>query len=1025
MVHLGVMGEAVIQAPQGRVTPSATRVFSLALLLLLDREHPWERDELVSLIWPDASISNGRHNLRQALYRLRSVGVPVWASGERIVLDPAVTVRNDEPTLHESTEELSDAIVAGTRRIGHFLGGYDPTYSPALREWIEDRRSQSHARVRVVLARCLEHVRRSARWSEVERLATLLLQFDPLNEAGTLARAEVALLTGDKVGAVSMLERYADEVGRSRSELTLPARLLKKRVSESLLPIAKPQSARIPLIGRQDVIAPLMQAFTEITSEQEPYRAFSFLVHGLPGVGKTRILEEAQSIATLLGARVIDVSGPSTRDVLPLASALLLTRALLELPGALGCDPETLALLRSVSSSPGDETLAIPAAPHSRSALAPALTELLLSVSAEVPVAVFLDDVNTVSAQCSGLLSRALKECASARVCLIVAARELPTNESHWAEHSWSGIIRLDELSESDSRAFTRLVLSPRATSEQEDWVVSTGSGNPLYLRLLSDSVAMTGRMEVPQSLSAVIHSRLLLCSPITLRLLQTIALAEPYSDLETISIASGLAIQDLRMSIVEAEQLGLLRWQEGTLRLRHQMIVDVISEHFGDAAMALTHRGIALALEAKLRQSTTITLAWHCAHHWLKSGDSDMAVNATRKCTHVLTYAGFPDEAVDFACTVLESASSESARRQIVEYLLRTLNEAGRWKEIVRIGRRLQGNSSEVIGDQCALATVNAEFRLTGKVDDALARLRALAADVTRSVDTRIHAAEFGLIVADLNGAAEDGRILYSSIKPLLRHHSDQYASLACSVIYNTAYGELESALVDANSLVALGDDSGGIAKTSRSLRFRATVHERLGMPEAAREDLLHCLRLNESVRSRFIDTVTFLRLLQMSLDSGNERESKKYYDQLCLASSILDDSVTEAGCTVLRARYVLASGDASAALTILTGESQNDLRLQPLRHVAEYYAVFGLASLALSDRNGASTAADRLTACWKSLAPAGGFDFCAAALSVLRTSLDGRSRGSDTWTNYLRLRRERGNPGLGNSGLAERASR
>ena len=98
MVLLGVMGEAVLQAPQGRLTPSATRVFSLALLLLLDQEHPWERDELVGFVWPDASLSNGRHNLRQALYRLRTLGIPVRATGERVSLEVGVVVRSDEPT---------------------------------------------------------------------------------------------------------------------------------------------------------------------------------------------------------------------------------------------------------------------------------------------------------------------------------------------------------------------------------------------------------------------------------------------------------------------------------------------------------------------------------------------------------------------------------------------------------------------------------------------------------------------------------------------------------------------------------------------------------------------------------------------------------------------------------------------------------------------------------------------------------------------------------------------------------------
>src|SRR5690606_20612870 len=177
MVLLRVMGAAVLEAPNGRLTASSSRVFSVGVVLILDQDHEWERDELVSLIWPDAPLTNGRHNLRQALYRLRSLGVPVRIEAERVSLSTEASARTDEPLATESTDVLSDAIVSGSRKIGQFLGGFDPTFSPALREWVETQRTLAHARLRILLARCLARVRLMARYSAMEQIATLLLRF--------------------------------------------------------------------------------------------------------------------------------------------------------------------------------------------------------------------------------------------------------------------------------------------------------------------------------------------------------------------------------------------------------------------------------------------------------------------------------------------------------------------------------------------------------------------------------------------------------------------------------------------------------------------------------------------------------------------------------------------------------------------------------------------------------------------------------------------------------------------------------
>src|SRR5690606_19259405 len=322
---------------------------------------------------------------------------------------------------------------------------------------------------------------------------------------------------------------------------------------------------------------------------------------------------------------------------------------------------------------------------------------------------------------------------------------------------------------------------------------------------------------------------------------------------------------------------------------------------------------------------------------------------------------------------------------------------------------------SSQSVADKCALAAIHASFRLSGDAENALAQLRRFSADQRRSLDTRIEAAELGLGVAGLNGAADDSHALFTTVAPLLRLNGDQGASLACSVVYNTSYGDLDVALADAIAFVKTTENIADQAMICRSLRFRATVLERLGMHDAAQDDLLRCLQLNESIRSRFVNTVTLVRLLQLALDAGWDEQATQYFRELYPPESAPEDPVTGAGYTVLRARHLLTTGDAQSAWNLLANGAQASLVQQPLRHVAEYHAVMGLTALALGDQGVPRQALKELSDCRAGLWQSGGFDFSAAAHSVLSCAHEGPDVGQNNWNDYMRVRRERGTPAPG----------
>ena len=77
MLRLKSLGDALIEADEARLTPSAESVFAAALYLIVEAGRPVGREELTRLLWPGVSEARAQHGLRQALYRLKTLGATI------------------------------------------------------------------------------------------------------------------------------------------------------------------------------------------------------------------------------------------------------------------------------------------------------------------------------------------------------------------------------------------------------------------------------------------------------------------------------------------------------------------------------------------------------------------------------------------------------------------------------------------------------------------------------------------------------------------------------------------------------------------------------------------------------------------------------------------------------------------------------------------------------------------------------------------------------------------------------------
>ena len=225
-----------------------------------------------------------------------------------------------------------------------FLPGYQPE-GDEFTHWLTDVREVIHADVRRVLVDRLKVRRTRADWMGAEAIARWLLQFDPLNEEATLTIAECMALNGSKTEAVRLLDQYLAELGAEAGDIRLPATILKRRLSD---PPGKRRRSFAPteehFVGREELLADLTMAMRRA----KWHDGSATILHGPPGIGKTRITEELAKVAAIEGFRVVRASCRESDAQRPLSVFLDLVPELLELPGAMGCDPESMSVLRKL-----------------------------------------------------------------------------------------------------------------------------------------------------------------------------------------------------------------------------------------------------------------------------------------------------------------------------------------------------------------------------------------------------------------------------------------------------------------------------------------------------------------------------------------------------------------------------------------------------------------------------------------------------------------------------------------------------
>jgi DNA-binding SARP family transcriptional activator len=835
MIALRALGTAEIDTGVSTITPSQEIVFAAALYLILEREHRVSRTHLASLLWPAVPERARAHRLRQTILQLKKLGLTIKADRDNLSLSER-EVRNDADSLSSAA-----GINALDQRALAFLPGYTPRFSEPMRDWVDAKRAAAQADATRILIRDMEHSRFQADWPAVERTAAKCLSLDEYNESAVLARAEAAAMRGGKREAVSILDRYISEVGGERTELRLPATLLRRRIVERL-PDRPPVLNGDPLfVGREAE----MELLTDSFMRAHAGAGSATLIVGEPGIGKSRLSAELGRFAELQGAAVQRASCRRTDIDRPLSLFVDIVPQLRELPGALGCAPDTFAALKRLTefeqrpggvAHPGDAEMLF-------QGIRTALFDLFDSLADERCLVLLIEDIQWLDNASANLLAQMIEWAPSKRVFFLLNSRPGKNAFGELTESVLVRTVSLGPLTDVAARTLLRSLARQPIESTNASFIgrsLAVAEGNPFFLQELAHHWAETGgRYEAPPSVTKVLQERLARLSGEALHVLQTCAVLGDCATIDRVEKVLGYQPHVLLAAIDELSKAAMLssgsQENDSTssqLQPRHDFLSSAAIGRLAPLSLAFLHRRAADVLEPEIAQETMpTTLLWACATHRHNAGDRERALFLTMSCAEHLLEVGLAHDASLAFQRSMEYCVADVQRLKLLPRLAVALeldNDRDKSKQALATAVQLAAKEDPTNSqhNDYELLLLEAERRGGYDLTDLLHEAMRCVEQKTASAAHRIGAAITATKVATDFGRTDYIDAIHDQVLPLF-HDPDvsERARLELQIIYSTLRSRSAVPLEDLRRFADLVRMSEGELAYSLALQTSATV--------------------------------------------------------------------------------------------------------------------------------------------------------------------------------------------------------
>ena len=1015
-------------------------LFALMLRLVYTPGMSVRREELLLELWPDLEPVRQRGNLRQALYKLRGMGIDASIRGNVVYLD-ALQVEH-RFAVYPTFENFEQDITRGTEPYGVFLPGFIPP-TDRLAEWFEQTREEVHADVRRVLVDVLRQRRDRADWNGAQMVAKWILQIDALNEDATLALAECIAVTGSKVEAIAVLDRYLTELGAEAGDIRLPATLLRKRFSEAV-----PRRRSVALVTDKYFVG-RDQEMSDLTLAMRRARwhdGSAVLLHGPAGMGKTRVVTELSRIALMDGHRQVLLECRESIAKQPLVALLEALPELLTAPGAAGCAPESLMVIRKLlgmateSEKAEQDAMADDTPPEGLTAserfelamrtirsqsIRHAVVDLMAALSDERPIFLLVEDAHWLDDASWEVLADVIQRVNEMRVCVVITSRFASIREERPGRMPTTlSVRRLPPLPLHHLQFLVQSIAeehSAEVPAEVESWITGGCEGSPLMLRALLEHWLATGAaVGVPPTLNSLLDQRIDRLDATAQHTLQAIGLLGKFASLDRIKLVLELPMHELIHSLEQLELSGCLDTSHAALVITHDLVRQVAVRKLSPLVETALRATIGDVLESEYSRTEDQAILLEALMHIELSGRPDVLHRFIGKYEEALLESGRP-AAVLRAIGTLQGAVPHLQNDRRLEHLqIRLDTQAGDYKKALRnsLGSLvLPSNASavEVSELEALLASVDAAQRADPVIDrNDLARF---AADVATTpsflLSSRIRAAEIGLTIAANTCDRAIAVRCFSSLQaelsaPELREKSDRL-----SLLYETIFGDVRAAeriakdvLKRCEGRLASTVIAGDISRAAFALRL-------VGDVKASVSAFTKHYEMAVELQAPKLAQYSAWQAAQIALEQGNGAQLREWNQKLASLLEYEDDPISSGFAVAHYCRCAIEERNVAKA-TVLVAKLKGALPKLPTLKASAYLFALELGTELL--RHSWVPSSGLLAAAMDKHAKTAAYgtaDYLTSVIADSLTRVSSKQAAQDFITHYFHTaRRERSEP-------------
>jgi ATP/maltotriose-dependent transcriptional regulator MalT len=557
------------------------------------------------------------------------------------------------------------------------------------------------------------------------------------------------------------------------------------------------------IVGRDDTLATLR----DVLAATAAGTGGCLVVTGPPGIGKTRLLEEAERLAEAQRLAVASGRANDLDRVAPmrtLISALRATRP----------DPVDLAGLSS--------------APDSQFRQIDRIGEVLEEYAAERPMLIMIDDAQWTD-ELSVLALRVLvPTLSSAPIRWLLARRPVPARSPAQETIDW--LISEDAqqicLGPLDEPAVTRFCSNLLGATVDETVLAlaSRGSGNPFLLGQLldalrdadqlavSDGIATVVGDELPMGFVSAVDQRLGAVSAEARALLQAGSVFGRPFTVRAAARLAGVAVVKLISAAEEAVTAGLLAEHGKELDFCHDLLRDAVYAKMPEPVRAAMHDEAIALVRAEGRSAIEV------AEHVVRSGrrDGGEAVQILRTAAAVAA-GRTPGTAADLIVHALDLVDAgDEAYPRLAADAVGLLAAAGRLVKARDLGEAVLDGRLDPYTEATVLLGLAEALKHGGQNRLAAEYAnRALARPgIPDSLRAKLHAiASHALLWGDLAAADRAGADADRLGQAAGEHGASVFGRAARSVVAR-AEGRLDDALTYARLAVDLAEQTGGEAR-------------------------------------------------------------------------------------------------------------------------------------------------------------------------------------------------------------------